>query len=1020
MSTNKTIPCSIKEQNNSVVFDCCARNLKKIPAPTVYMSNSVELLLNQNLIQTIYKPSLQTWKNLTKLDLSWNHYSKKKLEPPCYRGLEINNETFANLTKLEHLLIDHNYLCKIPSGLPDTVKILSFQYNNIFSLSKRNFSRFKRLKNLYLSNNCYYANRCLQELYIQNGTFSDLLELEVLSLSSNNLTHVPPYLPASLKELYLVNNRIQVIQRDDFQNLVNLEVLHLSGNCPRCYNSEYPCFPCPGTTSLEIDDQAFGNLKKLTVLNLASTSLSTISNSWFFNLSQLIELNLQSNYLISEIAIGEFLSYLPNLQRLDLSFNYNRMSYPDNINISGKFSKLVSLRELHMQGYVFKEVTSENLGPLTKLSNLSIINLSVNFISRIDFKAFADFPSLHIIYLSENRITTFSETTKKTRKLLTFYSGDHISLEPDIMYNTIDNDNKVYKDITPVNLVKPQCSAYGKTLDLSLNSIIFIDPEEFRPFSDVACLNLSSNGIGQNLNGTEFIYLTNLSYLDLSFNKLDFASLHAFQELKKLEVLDVSYNKHYFVVQGVTHHLKFIENLTSLAVLNLSWNEISMLTESQIKSQSLKELRFAGNRLDMLWKYEDNRYLNLFSNFSNLSILDISYNRLHSIPNDAVCRNLTELYLKKNHLVYFGWEGLRCLKNLKFLDLANNKLTMIAHLGNFTTSLSTLIISFNYIQSLDDAFLFRLRSLTDLDLSYNHIEGINNSSLLSANDNYFKVLKLKGNPFQCTCEIIYLINWINNNNVTIPLATDVTCATPDNWKKQGIIHFNIHACNEDFKALLLFHFSFVLIVPLISLPILSSLLYWDLWYIYHWCFAKYHWCLGQQKYSRLNSLGTVYDAFITFDDKDPAVSDWVYNELCCQIENKETKHVLLCLEERDWEPGRAVIDNIADSINRSKKTIFVLTKNFVNSGKFRTAFYLAMQKLMDENMDVIVIVLLQPVLQHSQYLRLRKKICKSSILEWPKNPHAGILFWQKMKNVLLTENVSRHSRLYSDSIDIAR
>lgn len=1018
ISTNRTIPCAIIENTKSVIFDCSARSLKTVPSPTNYTSNAVELLLSQNLIDTIYNPSFQHWDNLTKIDLNWNHYSKVRLNNPniCKRGLEINNETFTKLTKLEHLLIDHNYLCEIPMGLPENIKTLSLQYNNIFVINKTSLSKFRYLEELYLGHNCYYGNACPGVLDIENGTFSDLKELTVLNLSFNNLTSVPLHLPSSLKQLYLSNNRIKVIHRDDFKNLLNLEVLLLSGNCPRCYNAAYPCEPCSGKGFLEIDDFAFQYLKNLTALHLGSTSLTTVSKTWFQNMTKLKELNLRLNYLMNEMAIGDFFSYLPSLEKLDLSYNYNLQAYPNNINISENFSKLISLRELHIQGYVFKDITSKNLAPLTKLNKLNIINLSVNFVCQVDFKVFKTFPSLAIIYLSENRITPFSESTLKSQGLQAFYN----SQPTDIKYNGVEHFSRVSPEIiTPINsLVKPQCTAYGKTLDLSLNSIFFIDPEAFNPFSDVACLNLSSNGMGQNLNGTEFRYLQNLAYLDLSFNKLDFASINAFQELKKLEVLDVSYNKHYFIVQGVTHHLKFIENLAKLAVLNLSWNEISTLTESPVHSSSLKELWFAGNRLDVLWKNGDKRYYSLFHNFTNLSILDISYNRLYSIPEEAVCQlpaSLTELYLHHNELVFFGWKNLTCFENLKVLDLSYNKITMImAHLYNYTNSLETLIINHNYIQTLTDAFLIKLHSLTNLDLSYNHIQHINRSIFLSGNDNYLKVLRLKGNPFECTCEIIDFINWINSNNVNIPrLATDVTCATPDKWKKQGIILFDIHACNMDLAELLLFLVSFFFIVPLTALPIMSNLFYWDMWYIYHWCMARL-------KYNKVSSADTIYDAFITYDEKDPAVNDWVFNELCDQLESRGAKHILLCLEERDWEPGKAIIDNIAESINLSKKTLFVLTKNYVKSGKFRTAFYLAMQKLLDENQDVIVIVLLQPVLQHSQYLRLRKKICKSSILEWPKNPHAKSLFWQKVKNVLLTENISRYNNLYTDSIGVVR
>ncbi|XP_075050919.1 toll-like receptor 8 [Mixophyes fleayi] len=1017
-STNKTIPCSILENNTSVVFDCSARSLKTVPSPTIYMSNNVVLLLSQNLIQTIYKPTFQYWPNLTKIDLSWNHYSKARMDNPnrCKRGLEINNETFSNLTKLEQLIIDHNFLCEIPSGLPDTITLLSLQYNNIFWITRKNFTRLKNLQKLYLGHNCYYGNHCDGVFDIENGAFAELNELTVLNLSFNNLTNVPPQLPSSLRELFLSNNRIKFIHIDDFENLVNLEILFLSGNCPRCFNAPYPCEPCTGKSSIEIHANAFQNLKNLTMLHLGSTSLSFIPKTWFQNTTQLKVLNLQLNYLVNEIATGEFLFYLPSLEILDLSFNYKFRSYPNNINISDNFSRLVSLRELHMQGYVFKEMTSQNLAPLTKLNNLKILNFGVNFIRQVDFKVFEKFPNLDIIYLSENRITPFSESTNRSKTLEAFYNNQLKSIGSYFSYNVLDDHTKISPAIiTPFNkLVKPQCSIYGKTLDLSLNSIFFIDPDEFRSFSDVVCLNLSSNGIGQDLNGTEFIYLPNLKYLDLSYNKLDFASLSAFQELKHLKVLDVSYNKHYFIVEGVTHHLKFIENLPNLTILNLSWNEISTLTDSQIESKSLIELRFAGNRLNILWRNGDMRYIDIFKNFINLSLLDISHNKLQTIPDDALSnlsKNLSVLYLNNNGLVFFGWKILRNFQKLKVLDLSHNKITMIiGHLSNYTDSLETLIINHNMIQTLAESFLSGVSSLSNLDLSFNSIQSINKSIFLSGNDNYLKVLSLKGNPFDCTCDIIDFIMWINSNNVTIPrLATDVTCATPENWNKRGIIHFDIHACNVDTIALLLFLMFLFVIVPMTALPIMKHLFYWDVWYIYHWCVAKL-------KFNKVRNSESLYDAFITYDETDPAVSDWVFNELCDQLEDRGEKHVLLCLEERDWEPGKAVIDNIVQSINQSKKTLFVLTKKYVKSGKFRTIFYLAMQKLMDENMDVIVIVLLQPVLQHSQYLRLRKKICKSSILEWPKNPHAEYLFWQRMKHVLLTENFTRYNKLYTDSI----
>ncbi|XP_040280916.1 toll-like receptor 8 [Bufo bufo] len=1010
----KTHPCTIKEKKISVVIDCKACNLKTVPSPINYTANSAELLLSKNHIHTVNKTAFYKWPNLTKVDLSFNvNQHRREMSASL---LIIDNEAFVNQTKLEALFIVSNNLHTIPSGLPISLHTLDLGNNNILSISRKSFSEIKRLKLLYLDHNCYYGNNCSEEVNIQEGAFLQLQNLTTLSLSSNNLNRVPLGLPPSLRALYLKNNNITSIGKEDFMDLTNLKILDLSGNCPRCFNAAFYCKPCPGQSSLDIHPNAFQYLKKLVSLNLGNSSLKSVPRMWFQTLTQLKVLNLENNYLVTEMASGDFLLSLSSLQKLDLSFNYEIRTYFRNLNLSENFSKLISLQELHVQGYVFQIITNTTFAPLQKIKTLNVINFGTNFIRQVNLDVFHNFHNLTMIYLSENRITPFIVRPREEENFGKIPKVYRRSIHDDAAHNTVDNpvDYHLENDRWSNQIIEPVCISYGKTLDLSYNLMFFIAAEEFRLLSDIVCLNLSHNSIDQDLNGTEFVYMPNLTYLDLSYNKLDFDSSTAFKELSRLQVLDLSYNAKYFMVEGVTHNLNFINNIPSLKVLNISWNKISTLTEYHINESGVEELRFSGNLLNIMWAKWNPRYEDIFKNFTSLKILDISFNDLKQISNKILLnlpQSLTKLYLCKNKLELWHWKTLIHLKNLKLLDLSHNRIKVIeSNMYKYTSSLQKLSLQNNVISQLSPSLLYKATSLTKLDVSYNHIQTINKLVFLWGNDNFLKVLWLEGNPFDCTCEIIDFVQWIMKNNVTIPrLATDVTCATPNNWKKRGIITFDIQTCNVDMIAMLLFLTSSLVIIPLTALPIVKHLFYWDVWYIYHWCKARL-------KRFKVRSSGSVYDAFITYDETDPAVTDWVYNELCHQIENKGKKSILLCLEERDWEPGKAVIDNIAQSINQSKKTIFVLTKKYVRSGKFRTAFYLAMQKLMDENMDVIVIVLLQPVLQNSQYLRLRKKICASSILEWPTNPHAEYFFWQKMKNVLLTENSSRYNNLYTNSV----
>ncbi|XP_017364299.1 toll-like receptor 8 isoform X1 [Cebus imitator] len=1008
---SRSYPCDEKKQNGSVIAECRNRRLREVPQTVgKYVT---ELDLSDNFITHITNESFQGLQNLTKINLNHNLDVQHQDRNPGIQSnvLNITDGAFLNLKNLRELLLEDNQLPEIPSGLPESLTELSLIQNNIYNITKEGISRLIHLESLYLAWNCYF-NKVCNKTNIEDGVFETLTNLQVLSLSFNCLFRVPPKLPSSLRKLYLSNTQIKNISEEDFKGLTSLTLLDLSGNCPRCFNAPFPCVPCHGDASINIHSFAFQNLTQLRYLNLSSTSLRKIDAAWFKNMPYLRVLDLEFNYLMKEIASGAFLTMLPRLEILDLSFNYEKGSYPQHINISKNFSKLLSLRALHLRGYVFQDLRKEDFQPLMELQNLSTINLGINFIKQIDFTLFKNFPKLEIIYLSENRISPLVKDTRQSyansssfqRHILKRRSTD---LE-------FDPHSNFYHFTRP--LIKPQCTAYGKALDLSLNSIFFIGPKQFENLPDIACLNLSANSNAQVLSGTEFSAVPHIKYLDLTNNRLDFDNASALTELSDLEVLDLSYNSHYFRIAGVTHHLEFIQNFTNLKVLNLSHNNIYTLTDKyNLESKSLVELVFSDNRLDILWNGDDNRYISIFKGLTNLTRLDLSYNRLKHIPNEAFLNlpaSLTELHINNNILEFFNWTLLQQFPYLKLLDLHRNKLFFLTDsLSDFTSSLQTLLLSYNKISYLPSGFLSEVSSLAHIDLSYNVLKMINQSALETKTTTNLSILELHGNPFECTCDIGDFRRWMDEHlNVTIPRLVDVICASPGDQKGKSIVNLELTTCVSDVTAVILFFFTFFITTMVMLAALAHHLFYWDVWFIYNVCLAKV------KGYRSLSTSQTFYDAYISYDTKDASVTDWVINELRYHLEESQDKNVLLCLEERDWDPGLAIIDNLMQSINQSKKTVFVLTKKYAKSWNFKTAFYLALQRLMDENMDVIIFILLEPVLQHSQYLRLRQRICKSSILQWPDNPKAEGLFWQTLRNVVLTENDSRYNNMYVDSI----
>ncbi|XP_026333920.1 toll-like receptor 8 [Ursus arctos] len=1009
---SRSYPCDERRQNGSIIAECNSRRLREVPQTVGKYVTALDL--SDNYITHITNESFQGLQNLTKINLNHNANPQHLNENPDINkhGMNITDGAFLNLQNLNQLLLEDNQLYQIPAGLPGSLKELSLIQNNIIWVTKKNTSGLANLERLYLSWNCYFGNNCDNKTFdIEDGTFEGLTNLKVLSLSFNKLVHVPPKLPDSLRELYLSNAKIKIISQEDFKGLRNLRVLDLSGNCPRCFNAPFPCTPCEGGSSIQIHPLAFQTLTELRYLNLSSTSLQKIPATWFENMHKLKVLHLEFNYLVDEIASGEFLTKLPSLEILDLSFNYVKAKYPKYITISQNFSNLQLLQALHLRGYVFQELRAEDFHPLMGLSNLKTINLGVNFIKQINFTLFQNFTNLTVIYLSENRISPLVNDIRQN-DVSGSSSPSHV-LKPRSADVEFDPHSNFYHNTNP--LIKPQCAVYGKALDLSLNSIFFIGREQFEAFHDIACLNLSSNGNGQVLHGTEFSAVPHVKYLDLTNNRLDFDDDNALSELPELEVLDLSYNAHYFRIAGVTHRLGFIQNLTQLKVLNLSHNGIYTLTEQDLRSMSLEELVFSGNRLDILWNAEGDKYWKIFTSLRNLTRLDLSSNNLRRIPNEAFLnlpQSLTQLYIKNNVLNFFNWTLLQQFPHLQTLDLSGNRLSSLTNsLSKFTPSLRTLLLHRNRIAHLPANFLSEASSLIHLDLSSNLLKMINKSTLQTKTNTSLAILELDRNPFDCTCDIGDFRRWMDENlDVTIPRLTDVICSSPGDQKGKSIMSLELTTCISDtIAAVLCFFTSFITITVMLA-ALGHHWFYWDVWFIYHVCLAKV------KGYRSLSTSQTFYDAYVSYDTKDASVTDWVINELRFHLEESEGKNVLLCLEERDWDPGLAIIDNLMQSINQSKKTIFVLTKKYAQNWNFKTAFYLALQRLMDENMDVIIFILLEPVLQHSQYLRLRQRICKSSILQWPDNPKAEGLFWQSLKNVVLTENNSRYNNLYVDSI----
>ena len=87
----------------------------------------------------------------------------------------------------------------------------------------------------------------------------------------------------------------------------------------------------------------------------------------------------------------------------------------------------------------------------------------------------------------------------------------------------------------------------------------------------------------------------------------------------------------------------------------------------------------------------------------------------------------------------------------------------------------------------------------------------------------------------------------------------------------------------------------------------------------------------------MNDRHFKYDVFVTFSSQD---LNWVTKELLPLLEKHKLNY---CIHDRDFEIGKPVVDNMADSVYTSRKVLAVMSRNYMSSkfcrGELEMALY---------------------------------------------------------------------------------
>ncbi|KAM3920546.1 toll-like receptor 2 [Leptodactylus fuscus] len=770
--------------------------------------------------------------------------------------------------------------------------------------------------------------------------------------------------------------------------VVKLEcVISPDGRYANCQGESLGDVPQDLPEDLEYLDLSYNKIKEVTLssfsryfyldtLNLSYNNISRIQNGSFEVNLLLRNLSLFNNSLV-EIPVSS-LEPLTDLEILDLSNNLYTLP-----TLGKEFYKLVNLQILSIGGPLVSSVLRDDFAIL---QNISLQKFSLKSKSSLDYYEPGAFSVLntkelwldialdnnaHLLIDMLKDLKGKNLSTLRFRNLFEFY------------YYVDDLD--IFSSLPAIN-VKDLVFYRGKFNENLLRLVL--QNVQISTFQNLLLLSI------------DFARSPNANKTNVTIDNLVLQNL-VLKDITNPDILRFDWTFTWF------------SKITHLSIINVNFNFVPCDAWGQMAN--VVTLNISDNRL--LSKYLINLSCpqNVLPNIETFVVSDNQVDSLKTISLlTAQWPRLTKVDLNSNVI---GRISESCTWNvsIKTLILSNNML-MLDVFQCLPITLEYLDMSHSQLERLDMSYFDQATNLTELILRNNKIKFIPtgwqnpNLQVLALEGNSFGVidegsfqdlyqlreLTAGNNPFQCTC---------NLNAFFVDILSDESMSVPD-WPDNYYCHYPLYLLDtkiENFSpgklqcnvslvvAIAVSVTAFVVIVCMLICYKLNVL-----WYLRATCQiirSKYRSKKGQ------DSREYSYHAFISYSYSD---ADWVRGVLLPHLENSNPPY-RVCIHERDFLPGKWIIDNIIENIENSRKIIFVLSHNFVNSEWCNYELYFAHQRAVGHGFEDIILVVKENIRMENlpkRFCKLRKMLSTKTYLEWPVEENRQPFFWIQLKSIL--------------------
>nr|XP_040028456.1 toll-like receptor 1 [Gasterosteus aculeatus aculeatus] len=767
--------------------------------------------------------------------------------------------------------------------------------------------------------------------------------LIVIDRSSTNLSSVPRDLPPTTQLLDLSRNHIQQLRQGDFKNTSLLRLLNVSWN---------------GLAA--IDPATFLDTPLLEDLDLSHNRLRNLSGQlYLLHTDNLRVLNLAFNDFVT-MTLGSEFSSLLKLE--SLAIGAQNISNGDFMNIAETKLRTLTLSLENEQGYTvgsLHDVQAQRLQiaftGYQRTNNDLVSDALSQFVAvelmdlTVGYKDLSTVLSERVeILTSDLYITNISIGWDDLTQLLDVVlrtSVRHLVATDVVLYRLPKNDTEVAKTSKMKSFTARRAT---------VTSFIFSQEAVYNFFINmpVECLAFLETSIIHMTCPKSHSPIVQLDFSDCALSDSIFSRVEV-QDVLECENLD---NVRKLILVG--------NNLRSLQTLS---KRVQFMKSLQHLDLSLNSLVYDGLG-KCVWPQS---IINM-----SLSSNDLTASVFKCLPRGTKTLNL------QNNQVSAIPSSILTLENLSSLNLNNNRLRDLPVCHGFPILIQLLLQS-NSLHAPSVKKLESCRHLKTLDVRYN--------------------------PFTCTCGLRSFISLAIKSEekkgqrgvelLSWPLG--YYCTYPEAVRDLPLKNISIPEvyCNIGLLAAAILCPAVAVIIAVVTMCHCLDVP-WYMGMIWQWTRAKHRARMSQVRPEDL--VGVEFHAFVSYSQRD---AEWVENSLLPNLEGA-AGGLRICHHEKNFVAGKTIVENIIACVEKSRRSVFVLSAHFVKSEWCHYELYFASHQRLAWGTDSVVLVLLEPLPQYlipSKYYQLKSMMGRHTYLEWPQDRAKHRLFWANLRAALQAE-----------------